>query len=99
VKKYKYENPFCNECNARLKSAGKNKGFKCPKCSTIYREKKQAKKEVERTIQVEEYLPPIIAHRHLTKPKARQNRTNKGKIIKANEARKILRTLVQFGKK
>jgi tRNA(Ile2)-agmatinylcytidine synthase len=73
---YKSENPFCDKCGARLKSAGKNKGYKCFKCSAIYRDKKPHKTTVERNIETKKYLPPIIAHRHLTKPTSRDQKDN-----------------------
>ncbi|NHJ48745.1 MAG: DUF1743 domain-containing protein [Asgard group archaeon] len=69
---YKTENPFCDECGSRLKSAGKNKGYKCFKCSSVYREKIPIKTPITREIELKEYLPPIIAQRHLAKPLARK---------------------------
>jgi len=98
VKKIIYENPFCEKCNARLKSAGKNKGFKCQKCSAVYREKKQIEKKLPRKISIKEYLPPIIAHRHLTKPFERMNRSNKNKQIGRSDIAKTLKLLINFKK-
>ncbi|NPE07632.1 MAG: DUF1743 domain-containing protein [Asgard group archaeon] len=98
VKQFIYENPFCDKCGARLKSAGKNKGFKCQKCSAVYREKKQLEKELPRKISLKEYLPPIIAHRHLTKPLERMNRDNKNKRFRKSDITKIMRMLVNFRK-
>lgn len=95
---FKYENPFCDECQARLKSAGKNKGYKCPKCSAVYRNKKVSKTELPRTIQIKEYLPPIIAHRHLTKPKSREGRDNTGKQKTRQEIQRILKPLVSYSR-
>ena len=99
IKLFSHENPFCEKCNGRLKSAGKNKGYKCPKCSMVYRNKEQIAKEKQRGIEEKEYLPPIIAHRHLTKPKERQIRNNKSMKIDVSEMRKIISVLVQFSKK
>jgi tRNA(Ile2)-agmatinylcytidine synthase len=96
VKVICYENPFCDNCNARLKSAGKNKGFKCQKCSTVYRDKKQIEKELPRNISLKEYLPPIIAHRHLTKPIERENQNNKNKQIRKSEVKRIMKLLLDF---
>ncbi|MBD3191506.1 MAG: DUF1743 domain-containing protein [Candidatus Heimdallarchaeota archaeon] len=95
---FKYENPFCDECQTRLKSAGKNKGYKCPKCSAVYRNKKVIKTELPRTLQIKEYLPPIIAHRHLTKPRARQGRDNTGKQMTNQKIQKILKQLVDYSR-
>lgn len=98
VKQFSYENPFCEKCGARLKSAGKNKGFKCQKCSAVYREKKQIEKELPRKISIKEYLPPIIAHRHLTKPFERMNRNNKNKQIGKSDIIETLKLLINFKK-
>ena len=98
LKKYVKENPFCDNCSTRLKSAGKNKGFKCQKCSTVYRDKKAIKKEVDRKISVKEYLPPIIAHRHLTKPNERAKKDNTDKKLKSSEVTEILKDLINFRK-
>ena len=95
VKDFKNENPFCNKCNKRLKSAGKNKGFKCPACSTRYRELLPLKREIPREISLGEYLPPIIAHRHLTRPIERTNRDNTSKQKSQDEINTILSELVR----
>lgn len=94
----KSENPFCDKCGARLKSAGKNKGFKCPKCSTIYRDKKPTMQTIPRKINKQEYLPPIVAHRHLTRPIVRNDRNNTGTQLSLEETEKILRELVKYNK-
>jgi tRNA(Ile2)-agmatinylcytidine synthase len=98
IKLLSYENPFCENCKARLKSAGKNKGYKCQKCSSVYREKKQIEKEIPRKISLKEYLPPIIAHRHLTKPIERKNRNNKDKQMKKSEIISTMKLLLDFKK-
>ncbi|MHA1126956.1 MAG: TiaS agmantine-binding domain-containing protein [Candidatus Heimdallarchaeota archaeon] len=77
----KFENPFCDKCGSRLKSAGKNKGYKCFKCSAVFRDKTPIKKVVQRKIKKQKYLPPIIAHRHLTKPLSRYDKDNTGKKL------------------
>ena len=67
-------NPFCNKCNKKMKSKGKNQGFQCISCG-----KKSSKKisvEISRKIKKELYLPKISAHRHLTRPKQRLGKTN-----------------------
>ncbi len=59
-------NPRCS-CGKRLKSAGKNKGYKCESCGF----KGFKDKEVlvmERQINEGLYIPVAKAHRHLTKP-------------------------------
>ncbi|TXT53709.1 MAG: tRNA(Ile2) 2-agmatinylcytidine synthetase TiaS [Candidatus Thorarchaeota archaeon] len=76
-----YFNPICPDCGKRLKSAGRNKGFKCEKCG--YRSTNMRKIEsIElRTVSTGLYLPPLRAHRHLTRPIARIGRYNDGRSI------------------
>jgi tRNA(Ile2)-agmatinylcytidine synthase len=92
---FQKENPFCDKCSARLKSAGKNKGYKCPKCSTVYRKKKPFYRELERTMKEQKYLPPIVAHRHLIRPVARANRNNRNDQLPREAIHKILQELVK----
>ncbi len=64
-------NPRCPSCGKRMKSAGRDKGFKCPKCG--HRERGGEKERVieKRSLRPGLYLPPLRAHRHLTRPHAR----------------------------
>ena len=94
IKRFRIENPFCDICNVRLKSAGKNKGYKCPKCSKRYREIQPQKTIIKRKLETEEYLPPIIAHRHLTRPFERENRNNIGQIPNFTKVNTILKELI-----
>ncbi|NHK31375.1 MAG: DUF1743 domain-containing protein [Asgard group archaeon] len=94
VKIYNFENPFCDKCGARLKSAGKNKGYKCFKCSAIYREKKPIKKLKKRELTAKEYLPPIIAHRHLTKPFSRDKRDNANQQLPQKDVFTYLKEMI-----
>ncbi len=64
---YKYSNPIC-ECNKRMKSAGKNKGFKCPRCGKLLRDGKKIKEEIDRQVETGFYEVPTEARRHLSKP-------------------------------
>jgi|TARA_B110000014_G_scaffold233885_1_gene197461 tRNA(Ile2)-agmatinylcytidine synthase len=69
-----YRNPLCKSCNKRMKSKGVNQGFQCRKCG-----KKSKNKTViiiPRTISKKMYVPSVSAHRHLTKPIQRFNKTN-----------------------
>jgi tRNA(Ile2)-agmatinylcytidine synthase len=75
AKVYEYLNPLC-ECGKRMKSAGKNKGYKCPKCSSKISgegkdEEIKEKREVKRTISKGFYEVPPSARRHLSKPLVR----------------------------
>lgn len=72
---YEYLNPLC-ECGKRMKSAGKNKGYKCPKCGSKIvgngeDEEIREKREVKRTISKGFYEVPPSARRHLSKPLVR----------------------------
>ncbi|CDG65683.1 MAG: tRNA(Ile2)-agmatinylcytidine synthase [Methanobacterium sp.] len=66
---YEYLNPLC-ECGKRMKSAGKNKGYKCPKCGNKIGEDEEVKEKrvVERNISKGFYEVPPSARRHLSKP-------------------------------
>lgn len=75
AKVYEYLNPLC-ECGKRMKSAGKNKGYKCPKCGSKKSvegkdEEIREKREVKRTISKGFYEVPPSARRHLSKPLVR----------------------------
>jgi tRNA(Ile2)-agmatinylcytidine synthase len=73
AKDYKAQNPLC-ECGKRMKSAGKNKGFKCIKCGRKHRETEKVLIEVERDIKCGFYEVPPSARRHLSKPLIRFSR-------------------------
>ncbi|MFX0092367.1 MAG: DUF1743 domain-containing protein, partial [Candidatus Hodarchaeota archaeon] len=70
-----FANPRCPACGKSLTSQGRDKGYKCKKCKTRYKEEELCKTRKIRSIEeCKIYLPPICAHRHLTKPKLRFNR-------------------------
>jgi tRNA(Ile2)-agmatinylcytidine synthase len=76
-KDLRLENPICKKCNKRMKSKGKNQGFRCIKCG-----KKASNKiihEIPRKLIPKLYLPAVSAYRHLTRPKQRMRRFNKEK--------------------
>jgi tRNA(Ile2)-agmatinylcytidine synthase len=64
-------NPLCPCCGKRLKSAGREKGFKCDRCSVIIRDQQKARIMKTRKLTPGLYLPDSKAHRHLTKPLSR----------------------------
>lgn len=52
-----------------MKSAGKDKGFKCPKCKNRIRSSEKVKIEIPRSdVEVGFYEVPTEARRHLSKP-------------------------------
>ncbi len=67
AKDYKAVNPIC-VCGKRMKSAGKDKGFKCVKCGRKLKDNKKFLIEVDRTIEEGFYEVPPSARRHLSKP-------------------------------
>lgn len=71
-------NPRCPECWKRMKSSGKNQGFRCKKCG--FRSSKLKKVEVEekRDIKSGLYITSPRSQRHLTKPYCRYGREKTG---------------------
>lgn len=66
------KNPTCPVCNRSMESAGKNKGFRCPRCHTHHPSKVWA--QLEREIEGGLYEVPPCARRHLAKPLVRFER-------------------------
>ncbi|WP_292486741.1 tRNA(Ile)(2)-agmatinylcytidine synthase [Methanohalobium sp.] len=66
---YETRNPTCPICNKRMKSAGKNQGFRCRKCKT--KTKSSVLVEIDRDINTGLYEVPPSARRHLAKPLVR----------------------------
>lgn len=60
------ESPFCPDCGSRMTSAGRDKGFKCRRCSR--RLVNPVIREVQRTIAPGWYEVPPSARRHLARP-------------------------------
>jgi tRNA(Ile2)-agmatinylcytidine synthase len=63
-----YSNPLCPKCQSRMKSMGSGQGFECPVCDYRSKDLQKIVTEVPRELELKTYLPPISAHRHLTKP-------------------------------
>lgn len=68
-------NPLCQYCNKKMKSKGKNQGFKCIKCGKTSKHK--ILQEIPREIKKQLYVPILSAHRHLTRPLQRLGKSNK----------------------
>ncbi len=66
-----YRNPVCLECGKRLKSMGKNKGFRCDKCGARYPTFKKVAVRVKRELTRGLYMTSTRSQRHLTKPSCR----------------------------
>jgi tRNA(Ile2)-agmatinylcytidine synthase len=63
-----YQNPLCPNCGKRLKSMGKDKGFRCEKCGSRYASLGKVAVRVKREVQRGLYITSPRSQRHLTKP-------------------------------
>ena len=64
----KIENPRCPRCGKHMKSMGREKGYRCPKCGTKAGEKDAKYVIVGRELKQTFYEVPVVARRHLAKP-------------------------------
>lgn len=71
AKIHEIRNPIC-KCGTRMKSAGKNKGFKCVKCGFKLKNGNKEYIEVKRNISKGFYEVSASARRHLSKPLVRE---------------------------
>jgi tRNA(Ile2)-agmatinylcytidine synthase len=62
------ENPLCSVCGKRLKSMGKNQGFRCEKCGAEYSDLTKKESALSRTLKAGLYVTSTRSQRHLTKP-------------------------------
>jgi len=62
------QNPVCKNCGKRLKSMGKNKGFRCEKCGARFDDARKVQTMVERELKAGLYVTSTRSQRHLTKP-------------------------------
>jgi tRNA(Ile2)-agmatinylcytidine synthase len=63
-----YQNPICPKCGKRLKSMGRNKGFRCEKCGFRNAGAKKVKIMMKRELEQGLYITSTRSQRHLTKP-------------------------------
>jgi tRNA(Ile2)-agmatinylcytidine synthase len=63
-----YQNPICKKCGKRLKSMGKNKGFRCEKCGSRYVNLGKIETKMKRNLEKGLYMTATRSQRHLTKP-------------------------------
>jgi tRNA(Ile2)-agmatinylcytidine synthase len=66
--KTQLENPVCPNCGKRLKSMGRNQGFRCEKCDGKYGDLKKIESVVPRALKTGLYVTSTRSQRHLTKP-------------------------------
>ena len=84
--KIEFQNPVCPNCEKRLKSFGKNKGFRCDKCHKKHPGKQKEEIIINREIKKGMYITSSRSQRHLTKPVRRYGLEktcceNKGNLI------------------
>jgi tRNA(Ile2)-agmatinylcytidine synthase len=66
--KLSYQNPLCAKCGKRLKSMGKNQGFRCDKCGSRFNDLAKIAVYMERELKSGLYVTSTRSQRHLTKP-------------------------------
>jgi tRNA(Ile2)-agmatinylcytidine synthase len=71
------ENPVCPKCGKRLKSMGKNQGFRCESCKARLADLKKIQTVLPRTLQKGLYVTSARSQRHLTKPLRRYGQEKK----------------------
>jgi tRNA(Ile2)-agmatinylcytidine synthase len=62
------QNPMCPKCGKRLKSMGKDKGFRCEKCGARFNDAEKVQTVRERRLKAGLYVTSTRSQRHLTKP-------------------------------
>ena len=79
-------NPVCLECGKRLKSMGRNQGFRCEKCGKRFNNLPKIEVPTKRALKLELYVTSTRSQRHLTKPLTRYGMEKHGKAAaKLNE--------------
>jgi tRNA(Ile2)-agmatinylcytidine synthase len=78
ISKGSFVNPICTKCGKRLKSMGKNQGFRCDKCGFRSSELNKMKIDEDRGINERLYITSPRSQRHLTKPYCRYGKEKKG---------------------
>jgi tRNA(Ile2)-agmatinylcytidine synthase len=66
--KMSYQNPLCPKCGKRLKSIGKNQGFRCKKCGSKFNGLQKVTVAINRELKTGLYVTATRSQRHLTKP-------------------------------
>jgi len=72
------QNPFCPDCQKRLKSMGKNQGFRCERCGKKFVEHKKQECVLQRSLKLGLYVASARSQRHLTKPLRRLGQEKQG---------------------
>lgn len=82
-----YSNPICPSCGKRVKSMGKDQGFRCEKCGQRYSDLLKVECKLKREIVKGLYITSTRSQRHLTKPFRRygMEKRNKSSVEMINE--------------
>lgn len=75
------QNPLCPGCQKRLKSMGKNQGFRCEKCGKKFADLKKQEATVPRALKPGLYVTSTRSQRHLTKPLRRLGQEKSGEPV------------------
>jgi tRNA(Ile2)-agmatinylcytidine synthase len=73
-----YQNPVCPACGKRLKSMGKDQGFRCEKCRQRYAGFGKVEVRLKRDLRKGLYVTSARSQRHLTKPLRRYGMEKRG---------------------
>ena len=85
AEKLKLTNPKCPKCRSGMKSEGRGQGFACEKCGFSNKDVQKVETKIKRKLEKRLYLPPVKAHRHLTKPLQRYSVGRKSVPVKLIE--------------
>jgi tRNA(Ile2)-agmatinylcytidine synthase len=66
-----YQNPICPSCGKRLKSMGRDKGYRCDRCGSRYANLGKVETITKRETRTGVYITSTRSQRHLTKPYGR----------------------------
>lgn len=81
-----YHNPLCLKCGHRMKSMGRNKGFRCEHCGLRQADIGKVKVKIKRKLERGLYMTSTRSQRHLTKPFRRYGmEKHRGTIVKLIE--------------
>jgi tRNA(Ile2)-agmatinylcytidine synthase len=79
--KVAFQNPVCPDCGKRLKSMGKNQGFRCEKCGARFSKAEKEAVPMERGLKAGLYVTATRSQRHLTKPLRRYGLEKHGDAV------------------
>jgi len=78
VPSIRFVNPVCPECGKRMKSMGRNQGFRCDRCGFRSSQLKKLEVREKRGVSLGLHITSPRSQRHLTKPRCRYGREKVG---------------------